>query len=87
MWSTREEMTQERSLKFDSNGSGMQMAFLGTGRGSMLAPRWVGCFLVWTAASDCLSCHHVGKVAGGVGGNVRLSVLASTQLAPGAPPR
>ena len=45
MWSTREEMTQERSLKFDSNGSGMQMAFLGTGRGSMLAPRWAPCFL------------------------------------------
>ena len=72
MWSTREEMTQERSLKFDSNGSGMQMAFLGTGRGSMLAPRWASCFLVWTAVSDCLSCHHAGKI---------------TLLAPGAPPK
>ena len=61
MWSTREEMTQERSLKFDSNGSGMQMAFLGTGRESMLAPRWATCFLVRTAVSDCLSCHHAGK--------------------------
>lgn len=73
MWSTREEMTQERSLKFDSNGSGMQMAFLGTGHGSMLAPRWTTC--CWCG----LQCQTVCLAS--------MQAQALKVLAFGAPPK